>query len=156
MCGPLVTAALTLAGGAMQGMAARRQLQAQSASLEAQAKFNQRQAEIERQKGTFEAGRVQDQARRLAGDQVAAFASSGVDLTGSTGHVIDDSAAEAALDVLAVRQNATLRADNQSFLADQNRVNAANARAAVPLATLTPIIAGASKINWGGLFAQNT
>lgn len=142
---------LSLVGAGVSGLAQMQASRAQAAGLEAQAEFNERQAALERQRGAHEADQIRRQARRMAGEQVAAFASSGVQLSGSPAGIIDNSAAEAALDVSTVLQNASLRAENQSFQAQVNRSNARSVRRSGPIRALVPVIQGASRINWGGL-----
>ena len=137
-----VTAASTISAG-----------NARASQLEAQANLDERQAVIERQRGSFEAERTREKARRLAGDQVAAFAASGVQIDGSAGNVIDDSAAEAALEVGSILYGAELRSGNQIYSAQTNRVNARQERSASRIAAIAPVIRGATKINWGGLYA---
>lgn len=151
MCGPMAIAAgLTLVSGIASGLGAYQQTQAQAAGYETQARLNDRQAQIEADKGAFEANRETEKARRLAGAQVANYAASGIQIDGSAGRIIEDSAAEASLDVGAVRYGAELRSSNEMFKGQVNRMNANSARSAGPLAFITPIIKGASSINFGG------
>ena len=144
---------LKLVGAGIGAVSTVQQANAAARSLEKQAEFSERQARIERQRGAFEAKRARERARRLAGSQVANFAASGVLIDGSTGSVIDDSAAEAALEVESILYGSTLRADNEMFEANMARVNANTMRRSAPLAAIAPVIRGASTIDWGGVFS---
>ncbi|MEX3008360.1 hypothetical protein [Hoeflea sp. TYP-13] len=144
---------LKLVGAGLTGFAQLQSSRAQAKSLEAQAEFSERQAAIERQRGAFEADRARDKARRLQGQQVANFAASGVQIDGSAGNIIDDSAAEAALEVSSILYGAELRSDNEIYKSKTARVNAANTRSAAPILAIAPVIKGASRINWGGVYA---
>lgn len=139
MCSPLI-------GGIVSGIGSLMGSRSNAAAARAQARFHDRQAAMERQRGAFEGARAMDKARRLRGRQVANFAASGVQLSGSPGSVIDDSAAEAALDVQAIRYGAEARASNEQFQAQQSRKKARSIMSAAPIGFLTPVIAGAGKL----------
>ena len=102
MCTPLI-------GGIIAGIGSLVGAGQQAALARAQAQHHERQAIVERQRGVHAARRISDRARRLAGRQVADYAAAGVQIDGSPGRVIEDSAAEAALDVAAIRHGADAR-----------------------------------------------
>ncbi|MCY6380968.1 hypothetical protein [Hoeflea prorocentri] len=139
MCSPLI-------GGIVSGIGSLMSSRSNASAARAQARMHDRQAAMERQRGAFEGARATDKARRLQGQQVANFAASGVQLAGSPGSVIDDSAAEAALDVQAIRYGAEARASNQQFSAQQNRRKAKSIMSAAPIGFLTPVIQGAAEL----------
>ena len=144
---------LSLVGAGVSAYSQIYQGRAAAAGLEAQAKFNERQAAIERQAGAFEADRARDRARRLQGSQVANFAASGVQIDGSPGNIIDDSAAEAELDVQSILYGAERRSENEIFRSNLNRTNAQLERAGSTIGAIAPFIRSATRINWGGLYA---
>ena len=138
MCTPII-------GGIIAGIGSLMSASHQSAQAKAQAQFHERQAAMERQRGAFDARRVTSKARRLAGQQVANYAASGVQLAGSPGSIIDDTAAEAALDVGAIRYGAGARATNELYQAKLNRASARGIAAAAPFNFLAPVIGGAGR-----------
>ena len=139
MCTPLI-------GGIITGIGSLVSARSQAAAARSQAQFHERQAAMERQRGAFEGARASDKARRLLGRQVANYAASGVQLSGSPGNIIDDSAAEAALDIGAIRYGAEARASNEQFRAQQSHASARSFIAAAPFGFLAPVIQGAAKL----------
>lgn len=133
MCTPLI-------GGIVAGIGSLASARNQAAQARAQAQFHERQAAMERQRGSFEARQMTNKARRLAGQQVAGYAASGVQLAGSPGSIIDDTAAQAALDVGAIRYGADARVSNELYKARHSRANASRTMAAAPFAALAPVI----------------
>ena len=133
MCTPLI-------GGIVAGIGSLVSASQQVGQARAQAQFHERQAAMERQRGAHGARRFSDRARRLAGQQVANYAAAGVQLDGSPGMLVDDSAAEAALDVGAIRYGADARVSNALYRAQQSGANAGRIRTAAPFAAIAPII----------------
>ncbi len=131
MCAPLI-------GGIIAGIGSLVAARQQAAQARVQAQFHERQAAMERQRGGHEAKRFSDRARRLAGQQLANYAAAGLQIDGSPGMLIDDSAAEAALDVDAIRYGADARAENAIYRAQQSRANARRIRNAAPFAAIAP------------------
>ncbi|WP_136661705.1 hypothetical protein [Nitratireductor sp. XY-223] len=139
MCTPLI-------GGVITGIGSLVSARNQAAAARSQAQFHERQAAMERQRGAFEGARATDKARRLHGQQIANYGASGVQLTGSPGNIIEDSAAEATLDIGAIRYGAETRASNELFRAQQSRANARSIMAAAPFGFIAPMIEGAAKV----------
>lgn len=139
-------------GGVVSGIGAAMGMNADAASLDAQAKFKERQAVMEKVAGATEADRIQGQVDRVGGAQRAGFAANGIALTGSAEDVILDSAEEGALDVATVRWNSNLRADNLKYEAKIDRMNAKTSRRAAPLAFLAPTLSGLA--SYGSEFAS--
>lgn len=137
--------ALSIIGGIVSGIGAMQQANAAAASEQAQAEARRRQAVIDQDSGAYKAQQQQRQVDRVLGRQRASFLSSGVALSGSAAEVIDESAMEGALDVAAIRWNSQLSADNERYNAKINDMNAANARAAAPIAFITPVLSGVAK-----------
>lgn len=145
MCFGLETFALlgTLVSGAGAAMGAMQQ----SAAMQAQAEMHRRQAMLEREKGVVDANVAAKKVRAQVGEQAAAFASNGVDLSsGSALQVITDTGTEGALDVASVRYGARIRSDNEEYQAKVASANAGMAAASAPFAFLSPILSGAPKI----------
>lgn len=141
MCAPI----LGIIGGIVSGIGAMAQANAAAASAEAQANMQDRQALIERTTGAYKAERQAERVKQIEGSQRANYAASGLALTGTAQDVIDDSAAQGALDIAAIRWNSQLNADNLNYSAKVSRANAKSARAAAPIAFLSPVIGSVAR-----------
>ena len=138
-------AALGLIGSVVSGIGAAMGAQAQAASHKAAAQAQRRQADIERMSGSYKAQRQQEQVDRVTGQQRAAYASGGIALTGGAADTIQDSAAEGALDVAAIRWGSTMQSQTHLHNAAVEDMNAKSAQRAAPIAFLTPVIGGFAK-----------
>lgn len=136
----MCVAAVGILGGVVSGLGAAMGMQNDAASLDAQAKFKERQAGLEIEAGAAKARQIQGEVDRTLGAQRAGFAANGVALTGSASDVILDSAEEGALDVATVRWNSRLASDNLKYQAKMDKMNAKSARRAAPLAFLSPTL----------------
>lgn len=133
MCAPILGAIVSGIGAAMQVSQANKQ-------AEMQAQLDERQAEVARMKGSYEATRKQDEIARVKGAQRAALAANGLALnTGSAAEVQRDTDTEANLDVAAIRWNSASAADMHEFQAKVDRA-AAPGGAAAALAFVAPVI----------------
>lgn len=141
----MCVAALSIIGGFISGIGAMQQANAAAESEKAQAEARRRQAIIDQDSGAYKAKQQQRQVDRVLGKQRAGFLSSGIALSGSASDVIDESTMEGALDVAAIRWNSQLSADNERYNAKINDMNAANAKAAAPIAFITPVLSGVAK-----------
>ena len=139
---------LPLVGGVLSGLGSLAASRAQADAYEAQADLYENQAEMEAERGRYEADRITRQARMLAGRQVANYAASGIKPTGSAAAVIDDTAAEAALDIRAIRYGSEARAQNLMTNAQYQKQNAAAVRQGAIFGFLSPVIGGAAKTDW--------
>lgn len=146
MCGPV----LGLIGGIVSGIGAFMGAQAQAQSYRAEAAYQQRQAQMEREAGSYEAAQKQDQLRRLIGAQIAGYAANGLAITGSPLGAIQSSAKEGAKDIAAIRYGSRVRENNSLDQASISRMNATNASRAAPIAFLSPVIQSATRL--GGSF----
>ena len=144
MCIPAPVMAIAGIAGAAQAN------HANAASMEARAAMNDRQAELEKETGEYEASRLREVVVRALGGQRAGYAANGIALTGSAAEVVQETALEGALDVEAIRWNSQLRQDNQKYEGRINRANAQAERSAAPLNFLSPIIGGVAR--FGGAF----
>ncbi len=126
-----------------------------------------RQAEMESQKGVYEAKAQAEKGRQFAARQRAILSSTGLDMgSGSALTQTVDTAGLTARDTLAARQNAQLRAwgyENEAL----NRQNAANiynmqagdirssSKSAARAGLFTSLLGGASALSNQWLWAQN-
>ena len=109
-------------------------------SSRAQAKFQERQAQIEQEKGAYEAARTRDANKRAIARQRAGYLSSGIALDGSALAVIEDSTLEGSLDEQAIRYGATINRDNSRFSAGMSRMNATSQLVGGAIGAVTPFI----------------
>ena len=102
---------------------------------------------MEREKGSFDAMQKTTEIRKGIGEQIAGFASNGVDVSsGSPLSVVKDTGTEGALDVAYIRYGARIREDNEKYSAKVAQMNSCMAMASAPFAFLTPILNNSSKI----------
>lgn len=141
----MCVAVLGILGGVLSGIGAMAQANSAAANAEAQAKMQDRQALIERTTGSYKAERQAERVKQIEGSQRANYAASGLSMTGSPGEVIEDSATQGALDIAAIRWNSRLNADNLNYEAKISRMNAASAKAAAPIAFLSPVIGSVAR-----------
>ena len=140
LVGGLVSAASSLAGAS-----------AQSSQLKAQAKFADRQAAVERQRGSVEAARQRQTGEALFGRGVAGFARAGVSLSGSPTAVLSNIRAENELDTDRIRLNSRAREDQQRFNAGLSRSRASAARTRGVFGAISPLISAFSSFAPTGL-----
>ena len=140
---------LQIIGAVVSGIGAFMQAKQQAASYEAQAKIHERQGNLERAKGSYEATRMTDRGKQLLGKQIAAYGAAGVGIQGTITETIRKTGEELALDVAAARYGTKVNVENEGILARVNKMNAASANAAAPLAFLSPIISA------GGTFLSS-
>lgn len=138
MCFPLAAAAITAAGTLFSAATA-------AAGYSAQAKFADRQAIIEDQKGAYEAQRMDDATTRQIARMRSGYMASGIDLSGSATDVISDSAAEASLDSQAIRYGAKIKKDNYKFEGGMARMNAGNAIIGGAIGAIAPFVNAAAQ-----------
>lgn len=126
MCPPLLAIlpyagmAVSAAGSVMGGMMQQSQAKAQAAAYE-------RQAQMARLQGEYQAQRKQEDIDRVTGEQLAGAASAGVSLEGSPSDVLASTASSGALDTAALRWNAGIQADDLNYQARIARMNGRNA-----------------------------
>lgn len=123
---------------------------AQAKSYEAQANYAARQAKLVRQKGAYEASRLNDRTKRELDQMRSQYLSSGIALSGSAQEAIADSAVAASLDEQALRFGTEIEAGNLKFQADLARVNAKSAKQAGMVSALSSAAQFASSFAMGG------
>jgi hypothetical protein len=137
MCTPILAGAISLVGGVIQGIgaskAAASQAEAQAANqmqeaenARAAADAQRREAAIAQTTGAYKAQRKQDEIDRALGAQRAAYAGSGVALTGTPELVISESATEGALDLAAIRWGTQAETDSKRYNAGNYERSAVN------------------------------
>ena len=137
MCNPT----LLLIGSMVQGVGAMNQMQAQADSYDAQADLSTKQGRDALVVGKHRAKRAEDDARRVGGQQRAAFAEGGLDVSsGSAYEVQQASAQEADLDIAAILWSTNAEMDSKKYESGIYKQNAKSARAAAPMAFLSPIL----------------
>lgn len=101
-----------------------RQTRVQAKSYLTQANIHERQAELVRVQGSYDATRMTESARRVIGGQVASFAASGVAVSGTIADVVRSTGESAALDIAAARLSTRISWENERLLEGINRENA--------------------------------
>jgi hypothetical protein len=128
MCNPVVAVALTAASTAVS-------MSQQAASQRMQGQLHERQAQLERMKGSYAAQRATERGRQLIGRQIAGYSSAGIAAnTGTPLETIDQTAQDIDLDVQAIRFGSDIAASNEALLGRINRANSRATMAAMPLA----------------------
>lgn len=140
-----LTTALQVAGAGLSAIGSIQSANAQAAGMEAQAKLNERQALIEQQASAFDAQRERENAQRIMARQRAGYLASGVALEGSPTAVIEDTAAEAALDIAAIQYGGNLRASNYQAQAGVDRMNAKATRTGGMISGATSLVSGLAR-----------
>jgi hypothetical protein len=101
-----------------------RQTRVQAKSYLTQAAIHERQAQLVRMQGSYDAARMTESAKRVVGGQIAAFSSSGIAVTGTIADVVRSSGESAALDIAAARLSTRISWQNEKILEGINRQNA--------------------------------
>lgn len=138
-------AAIGLIGAVVQGIGAMQAQNQEAANLQAQAEAQRRQAAIQQTTGAYQADRKREEVERALGAQRAAYAGSGVALSGTPETVIAESAQEGALDIAAIRWNSGMEADTQRHNSRVSEISASNAKKAAPIAFISPVLGGVAK-----------
>ena len=141
MCTPVAAiAAVGVAGAVVQGAAAASARNTEASNYDSRANLQDRQSDIEKKTGEYQAQRLEERVSRIIGDQRATYASNGIALSGSAADVVEESALEGALDAEAIRWNSDLAASNYQLEAKVSRNNAAATRGSAGSAFLAPVI----------------
>lgn len=101
-----------------------RQTKVQAQNYLTQANIHERQAELTRVQGSYDATRMTESARRVVGGQIASFAASGVAVSGTIADVVRSTGESAALDIAAARLSTRIAWENETLLKGINRKNA--------------------------------
>lgn len=149
MCMQMVAPVLGLVGGIVQSRGIKAKANQDAANLDAQAAAQKEQAAATQLTGAYKAQRKQDEVERVLGSQRAAYAGSGIALSGSALDVIEESATEGALDVAAIRWNTGAEAATQRHNAEVSTTSAKATRKAGKTASIAPIIGGVAQFASG-------
>lgn len=145
MCLPIIGAVVGAAGSIFSGMAASAQYNGQAAVYKAEAKAKQYQAQSQANSGAYESSIKLDEGKRLTGQQVTGFASSGVDVaSGTPGEVIADSNSSVNMDVAAIRANWQDRANMSAYESKIAKLNAKNAKSNAKMAMVGGVVGALS------------
>jgi hypothetical protein len=149
MCMMAIAPVMSLVGGVVQGIGAKAKANQDAENYKAQANMQKRQAGVVQTTGAYKAQRQQDNVARALGAQRAAYAGSGVALSGTPLDTIEESATEGALDVAAIRWNTDAEATTQRYNASTSMASAKAAKKAGNVAMLSPIIGGVASFASG-------
>jgi hypothetical protein len=143
-------------GAVVQGVGAKAKANQESANYKAQAENQKRQAAVVQTTGAYKAQRQQDQVDRALGAERAAYAGSGVALSGTALDTIEESAVEGALDVAAIRWNTDAEATTQRQNAAVSTASAKAAKKAGNIAMIAPILGGVAQYgsSFGSAFGK--
>lgn len=122
------------AAGAIQGA------NAQAAEYKAKAAYNKRQAQVERIKGVYEAGRIKERGERVYGAQRAGYSAAGVEMSGTPTESVNDSVQQNELDVQAVMWGQTLAGQNYDYQAKIDKMNAKQAKKGGMISAISPLL----------------
>lgn len=128
----------------MQGIGAASAASAQAAGYKTDALLHDRQANLDRVKGGFDAARLTERGQQTIGAQVAGYASNGFGLSGTIADVVKQTGESAGLDVASARYGTKVDVENEQILAKVSRANAATAKASIPFAFAAPVLSGAA------------
>ena len=109
---------------AYQAVDFRRKAKVDARNFLNQSAIHKRQADLERIKGSYDAARMTEKGRQIVGNQIAAFASSGLALEGTIADVVHKTGESVALDIAAARFSANIAIENEGILARINKQNA--------------------------------
>lgn len=138
-------AAVGLIGSVISGIGAASQMSQQAANQRANANMQREQANQTVDAANRDARMKQREVDQVLSRQRAGYLSSGIALSGTPASVIEESAAEGAMDVAMIRYNAGRSAANTRYSARVSDQNASNASKAAPIAFLSPVIEGVAK-----------
>lgn len=143
MCGPIAG----LMGSMMSAVGSIMQGNAQAASLEAQAQFNNRQSSMEYTKGSYQIALQKRQEDRVVAGQQVGFSKGGINPEVGTGEDLTQATdIEAGLDRQAIRFGRDVTSSNYAYKAKIDQMNAGEARTAGMFGALSGIVGGFAKL----------
>lgn len=150
MCDPVSIAVGGIAGGVVKGVGSYMQLEQAASSSELSARGIERDIGAEREATAYSIARTREGIARTQGSARAGFASNGLALSGSAADVLRENAIEGDLDLAAIQWSSDEKIKSMKFSAQGYRYNAAQQRAAAPIAFLSDALGGVAK--FGGSF----
>lgn len=144
MCAPWML--LAGAGAVVQGISAFSAQQTQATNYRTQAQAAERDANVRREQGSYEAARTTERGRQLIGKQIAGFSGRGISPSSGTPlDVIEGTGADVGLDIAASRFGTRTAIENDKYRARVANMNADAASASAPFAFIAPVLnAGAT------------
>ena len=124
---------------------------AQEAAYEYNAKVQEQNAKVAQDKAAYEAERQAQRIRRLNATQRAAYAASGVQLSGTALDLMEDSTTQGEMDRLAILYGGDVEAANMRSEATLSRFQGKSAAAAGTSAAFGTLLGGASRIGMAGM-----
>lgn len=124
---PAIVAVTAIASAGFGAYSAIQQGKAQEAAEKYNAAVSRNNAQMAADKARFEADRVRKRNLLLRGRQRAAFAKSGVDISGSPEDVLFDSEIEGQLDLLAVKYTGEVTSRAHASQAELHKTAGRNA-----------------------------
>jgi len=143
---PAIVAIVAVAGAGVGAYSAVQQGKAQESAEKYNAAVSRNNAQMASDKASFEANRVRKRNLLLRGRQRAAFAKSGVDLSGSPEDVLFDSDIEGQLDLLAVKYTGEVTSRAHAGQAELHRSAGRNAISNSYLNAGGAILSGAGQV----------
>lgn len=128
--GPELLAAVALGSAAVSAVGAIQQGRHQSAMAEYNARVAENDAVAAKQAAGYEEDRFRDRAAKVRSAQRAAIAKSGIDLEGSPLAVMEETAVEAEMDALAIRQQGSVESARARSRAALDRMEGRAAKSA--------------------------
>lgn len=138
--------AMMMGGAILSGVGAYQQQRAMKDQANAQAELEEEQARQAYGIGRQQQERTFNEAKYVGGQQRAAAAESGIDLSGSIADIQQDSATNADLDIQAIRHNTENEVFNRKFSAKMLKKKARDHGRAAPIAFLSPVFKGAGQV----------
>lgn len=162
MSAPIALAGLAFAGSAISSRgrnqsaaAEQRAYESRAFSQELEAADQETKSLLEEAQTTFEAERLRTKIDRTRGSQMAAVASSGIEVSGSALQVIERDAAEQEFDVLMLRFGGNARAASAKRTAGIHRMNSDILKAEGRVARTSGRAEASSSLLTGAIGAAN-
>jgi hypothetical protein len=124
---------------------------AQEAAYEYNAKVQEQNAKVAQDKAAYEADKQAQRVRRLNATQRAAYAASGINLSGSALDLMEDSTTQGEMDRLAILYGGNVEAANARNEATLARFQGKSAAAAGQSAAFGTLLGGASSVGMAGM-----
>lgn len=146
--GPEIAAIAALASAGISAVGAVAQGNSAKAMADYNAQVSENDAAAARAAANYEEGRLRERSARLLSAQRAAIAASGIDLEGSPLAVMEETALEAEMDALAIRQQGSVAAARSMSQAALSRMEGKAAK------TASYFQAGASLLNGASAYGR--
>jgi hypothetical protein len=143
------------AGAGLKSAAAISQANSDSAILNSQAGFYERQAALEDEKADYDVARHREATQRVLGRQRAAYGAMGFTMRGTPTDIAFDTINESEKDVYAIRWSALVRQQNYQAEADNARAKAGGVERAGVFNAIAPWVGIGTKLAGGSSFGSS-